>query len=225
MKEKILIIEDDDAIVNVLRRSLAYEGYELMSAPDGETGLKSFRENKPDLVLLDWMLPRMDGLEVCQRIRAYSDTPILMLTAKDTLQDRVKGLDVGADDYLVKPFQLEELLARIRALLRRAQPEKLSVLTYGDLSLDTTTRLASREGKVITLTAKEYDILEMFMRHPNEVMTRDMIFERIWGYNIGEESNILDVYIRYLRQKIDDEFDVKYIQTIRGVGYVLRGAE
>lgn len=225
MNEKILIIEDDEAIVNVLRRSLQYEKYLVSAASDGESGLKAFRENKPDLVILDWMLPMMDGLEVCQRIRAFSDTPILMLTAKDTLQDRVKGLDVGADDYLVKPFQLEELLARIRALLRRLQQEKTAVLTYGDLSLDTVTRLASRKGQVINLTAKEYDILEMFMRHPNEVMTRDVIFERIWGYNIGEESNVLDVYMRYLRQKVDDNFEPKYLLTIRGVGYVLRGAE
>ncbi|HMN13601.1 MAG TPA: response regulator transcription factor, partial [Bellilinea sp.] len=137
MNEKILIIEDDEAIVNVLRRSLQYEKYLVSAASDGESGLKAFRENKPDLVILDWMLPMMDGLEVCQRIRAFSDTPILMLTAKDTLQDRVKGLDVGADDYLVKPFQLEELLARIRALLRRLQQEKTAVLPYGDLSLDT----------------------------------------------------------------------------------------
>ena len=225
MNEKILIIEDDEAIVNVLRRSLQYEKYLVSAASDGESGLKAFRENKPDLVILDWMLPMMDGLEVCQRIRAFSDTPILMLTAKDTLQDRVNGLDVGADDYLVNPFQSEELPARIRALLRRLQQEKTAVLTYGDLSLDTVTRLASRKGQVINLTAKEYDILEMFMRHPNEVMTRDVIFERIWGYNIGEESNVLDVYMRYLRQKVDDNFEPKYLLTIRGVGYVLRGAE
>ena len=225
MNEKILIIEDDEAIVNVLRRSLQYEKYLVSAASDGESGLKAFRENKPDLVILDWMLPMMDGLEVCQRIRAFSDTPILMLTAKDTLQDRVKGLDVGADDYLVKPFQLEELLARIRALLRRLQQEKTAVPPYGDLNFGTGTRLASRKGQVINLTAKEYDILEMFMRHPNEVMTRDVIFERIWGYNIGEESNVLDVYMRYLRQKVDDNFEPKYLLTIRGVGYVLRGAE
>jgi len=222
MKERILIIEDDEAIVRVLRRSLAYEGYTVDSALDGESGLALARDAHPDLVILDWMLPGMDGLEVCQRLRGGGNIPILMLTAKDTVQDRVQGLDAGADDYMIKPFQLDELLARVRALLRRTQPERIPVLTFGDLSLDTSTRLASRKGRTISLTAKEYDLLELFLRHPRQVLTREMIFDRVWGYDFGGESNVLDVYIRYLRQKLELEGETRLIHTVRGVGYVLR---
>ena len=161
MKERILIIEDDEAIVRVLRRTLAYDGYTVDTALDGETGLVLARDAHPDLVILDLMLPGMDGLEVCQRLRSGGNTPILMLTAKDTLQDRVQGLDAGADDYMVKPFQIEELLARVRALLRRTQPERVPILTFADLVLDTSTRQASRKNRVISLTAKEYDLLEI----------------------------------------------------------------
>src|SRR5574340_232071 len=222
MKERILIIEDDEAIVRVLRRSLAYEGYTVDAAFDGETGLTLARDAHPDMVILDWMLPGMDGLEVCQRLRAVGNIPILILTAKDTVQDRVQGLDAGADDYMVKPFQLDELLARVRALLRRTQPERIPVLTYADLSLDTSTRLATRKGRVISLTAKEYDLLELFLRHPRQVLTREMIFDRVWGYDFGGESNVLDVYIRYLRQKLETSDETRLIHTVRGVGYVLR---
>lgn len=225
MKERILIIEDDEAIVRVLRRSLAYEGYTVDAAFDGETGLALARDAHPDLVILDWMLPGMDGLEVCQRLRAGGNVPILMLTAKDTLSDRVQGLDAGADDYMVKPFQLEELLARIRALLRRTQPERVPVLNFADLVLDTSTRQAMRKGRTISLTAKEYDLLELFMRHPRQVLTREMIFDRVWGYDFGGESNVLDVYIRYLRQKLESEGENRLIHTVRGVGYVLREDE
>lgn len=225
MKERILIIEDDEAIVRVLRRSLAYEGYTVDAAFDGETGLSLARDAHPDLVILDWMLPGMDGLEVCQRLRAVGNIPILILTAKDTVQDRVQGLDAGADDYMVKPFQLDELLARVRALLRRTQPERIPVLTYADLSLDTATRLATRKGRVISLTAKEYDLLELFLRHPRQVLTREMIFDRVWGYDFGGESNVLDVYIRYLRQKLETTDETRLIYTVRGVGYVLRDSD
>ncbi len=225
MKERILIIEDDEAIVRVLRRSLAYEGYTVDAAFDGETGLTLARDAHPDLVILDWMLPGMDGLEVCQRLRAVGNIPILILTAKDTVQDRVQGLDAGADDYMVKPFQLDELLARVRALLRRTQPERIPVLTYADLSLDTSTRLATRKGRVISLTAKEYDLLELFLRHPRQVLTREMIFDRVWGYDFGGESNVLDVYIRYLRQKLETGDETRLIHTVRGVGYVLRDSD
>ena len=151
--------------------------------------------------------------------------PILMLTAKDTLEDRVTGLDAGADDYMVKPFQLEELLARIRALLRRTQTERVPVLTFQDLSLDTATRQASRKGRVIPLTAKEYDLLELFLRHPRQVLTREVIFDRVWGYDFGGESNVLDVYVRYLRQKLEAGGEIRLIHTLRGVGYVLRETE
>ncbi|MEA4906708.1 MAG: response regulator transcription factor [Anaerolineaceae bacterium] len=222
MNERILIIEDDEAIVKVLRRGLAYDGYQVDAALDGESGLAIARNNHPDLVILDWMLPGMDGLEVCQRLRAGSNLPILILTAKDTIQDRVQGLDAGADDYLVKPFELDELLARIRALLRRTQQERASVLTFVDLSLDTSTRQAMRKNRSISLTAKEYDLLELFMRHPRQVLTREMIFDRVWGYDFGGESNVLDVYIRYLRQKLENEGETRLIHTVRGVGYVLR---
>lgn len=222
MKERILIIEDDEAIVRVLQRSLAYEGYSIDSALDGESGLTKARDVSPDLVILDWMLPGMDGLEVCQRLRAGGNVPILMLTAKDTLHDRVQGLDAGADDYMVKPFQLDELLARIRALLRRTQPERIPVLSFADLSLDTSTRQAMRKGRTISLTAKEYDLLELFLRHPRQVLTREVIFDRVWGYDFGGESNVLDVYIRYLRQKLEAEGEIRLIHTARGVGYVLR---
>lgn len=225
MKERILIIEDDEAIVRVLRRSLAYEGYTVDVALDGEKGLSLAKDAHPDLVILDWMLPGMDGLEVCQRLRGVGNVPILMLTAKDTIQDRVQGLDAGADDYMVKPFQLDELLARVRALLRRTQPERIPVLTFEDLSLDTATRLATRKNRVISLTAKEYDLLELFLRHPRQVLTREMIFDRVWGYDFGGESNVLDVYIRYLRQKLETADESRLIHTVRGVGYVLRDTE
>lgn len=222
MNERILIIEDDEAIVRVIRRSLAYEGYKVDAAFDGETGLSIAQENKPDLVILDWMLPGMDGLEVCERLRASYNLPIIMLTAKDTTQDRVHGLDAGVDDYIVKPFELEELHARIRALLRRTQPERMPVLSFADLSLDTSTRQATRKNRVITLTAKEYDLLELFLRHPRQVLTRDVIFDRVWGYDFGGESNVLDVYIRYLRQKLEAANEIRLLHTVRGVGYVLR---
>jgi len=222
MNERILIIEDDEAILRVLRRALAYEGYRVDAAPDGESGLNQARDYHPDLVILDWMLPGMDGLEVCQRLRAGGSVPVLMLTAKDTLQDRVQGLDAGADDYMVKPFELDELLARVRALLRRTQPERVPLLSFADLTLDTSTRQASRRGRVISLTAKEYDLLELFMRHPRQVLTREMIFDRVWGYDFGGESNVLDVYIRYLRQKLEIDDEQRLIHTVRGVGYVLR---
>jgi two-component system response regulator MprA len=222
MKEHILIIEDDEAILRILRRGLSFESYQVDTAVDGQEGLLKARELHPDLIILDWMLPGMDGLEVCRRLRSTGPIPILMLTAKDTIRDRVQGLDAGADDYLVKPFELDELLARIRALLRRTQPERIPVLTFADLSLDTSSRLATRNGREIQLTAKEYDLLELFLRHPRQVLTREVIFDRVWGYDFGGESNVLDVYIRYLRQKLVIGDEQQLIHTARGVGYVLR---
>ncbi len=207
----------------MLRRGLAYEGYQVDAALDGETGLVLAHENHPDLVVLDLMLPGMDGLEVCQRLRAGSGNQlILMLTAKDTISDRIHGLDSGADDYMVKPFELDELLAHVRALLRRTQTERVQVLSFLDLSLDTSTRQANRKNRLISLTAKEYDLLELFLRHPRQVLTREMIFDRVWGYDFGGESNVLDVYIRYLRQKLEEDGELRLIHTVRGVGYVLR---
>jgi len=225
MKERILIIEDDEAIVRILRRSLSHEGYTVDAAFDGDTGLALAQNACPDLVILDWMLPGMDGLEVCQQLRGSGSTPILMLTAKDSLSDRVEGLDAGADDYMIKPFELEELLARIRALLRRTQPERVPVLNYSDLELDTATRQATRKGRIISLTAKGYDLLEFFLRHPRQVLTRELIFDRVWGYDFGGESNVLDVYIRYLRQKLEAGGEARLLHTERGVGYVMRESE
>jgi two-component system response regulator MprA len=222
MKEKILIIEDDEGILRFLRRGMSFEGYQVETSIDGQDGLNKAREWHPDLVILDWMLPGMDGLEVCRRLRGSGPLPILMLTAKDMVQDRVQGLDSGADDYMVKPFELDELLARVRALLRRTQPERIPVLTFSDLTLDTASRQAIRAGREIQLTAKEYDLLELFMRHPRQVLTREMIFDRVWGYDFGGESNVLDVYIRYLRQKLVITEEPQLIHTVRGVGYVLR---
>jgi two-component system response regulator MprA len=208
--------------VKVLKRSLVYEGYKVDVAQDGESGLAQVRESKPDLVILDLMLPGIDGLDVCQQLRAVENLPILILTAKDSTQDRVEGLDSGADDYLVKPFELDELLARVRALLRRTHSERTQVLSFADLSLDTSSRQAMRNKRTISLTAKEYDLLELFLRHPRQVLTREIIFDRVWGYDFGGESNVLDVYIRYLRAKLEKPGEVKLIHTVRGVGYVLR---
>jgi len=223
MNERILIIEDDQAILKLLQRGFAYEGYTVDVATDGRTGLSLARDRNPDLIVLDWMLPGMDGLEVCHRLRTGGTMPILMLTAKDTIQDRVQGLDAGADDYMIKPFNLDELLARIRALLRRTQPERIPVLKFADLTLDTGSREATRGNKLIQLTAKEYELLELFMRHPRQVLTREVIFDRVWGYDFGGESNVLEVYIRYLRQKLEtDESMPRLIHTVRGVGYVMR---
>ncbi|NPV56337.1 MAG: response regulator transcription factor [Anaerolineae bacterium] len=222
MNERVLIIEDDEAIVRILRRGLTLEGYQVEAAYDGESGLVAARNHNPDLIILDWMLPGIDGLEVCQRLRTYGSIPILILTAKDTVQDRVEGLDSGADDYMVKPFELDELTARVRALLRRTHQERPAILTFEDLSLDTSTRQATRGERVISLTAKEYDLLELFMRHPHQVLTREVIFDRVWGYDFGGESNVLDVYIRYLRQKLENGGEARLLHTARGVGYVMR---
>ncbi|MCJ7625039.1 MAG: response regulator transcription factor, partial [Anaerolineaceae bacterium] len=177
------------------------------------------------LVILDWMLPELDGLEVCRSIREEGNTPIVMLTAKDHIRNRIEGLDAGADDYVVKPFDLNELLARVRALLRRTQQDRALELSFADLVLDTSTREARRGERRISLTAKEYDLLDLFMRHPRQVLTREMIFDRVWGYDFGGESNVLDVYIRYLRQKLESGEEKRLIFTARGVGYVLREAD
>src|SRR5258708_3017238 len=222
MNERILIIEDDQAILKLLQRGLAYEGYTVDAAADGRTGLILARDHTPDLVVLDWMLPGMDGLEVCNRLRTGGSIPILMLTAKDTVQDRIQGLDAGADDYMVKPFNLDELLARVRALLRRTQPERIPVLKFADLTLDTSSRQASRGNRLVALTANEYELLELFLLHPKQLLPLEVTFGSVWGYVFGGESNVLEVYIRYLRQKLEAEGEARLIHTVRGVGYVMR---
>lgn len=223
MAEKILVIEDEVRIAQFLERGLIYEGYRVDVAHEGRTGLTMARDNPPDLVILDWMLPGIDGLEVCKRLRSASTIPILMLTAKEEVENRIQGLDAGADDYIVKPFSFDELLARIRALFRRSTPSSHpEVLHFGDLALDTGTHRAMRGNRAIDLTAKEYELLDLFMRHPRQVLTREVIFDRVWSYDFGGESNIIEVYVRYLRQKTEGENEPRLLHTVRGVGYVLR---
>jgi len=225
MNERILIIEDDEEILRVLNRFLTFEGYVVDTALTGKAGLTLAREQRPDLIILDWMLPKMDGLDVCRRLQKLGNQPIIMLTAKDTVPDRVKGLDAGADDYIVKPFEIEELLARIRAHLRRTAADRIKILEFEDMKLDSSTRKVTRGEREIQLTAKEYDLLDLFMRHPRQVMSREVIFDRVWDYDFGGESNVLDVYIRYLRQKLEEHGETRLIYTIRGVGYILREPE
>ncbi|HRE46302.1 MAG TPA: response regulator transcription factor [Aggregatilineales bacterium] len=223
MAEKILVIEDEHRIAQFLERGLLFEGYRVDVAHDGRTGLAIARDNPPDLVILDWMLPGLDGLDVIKRLRAATNVPVLMLSAKDEIQDRVTGLETGADDYLVKPFSFDELLARLKALFRRSTvSSKPEILRFADLTLDTGTHRATRGERAIDLTAKEYELLELFMRHPRQVLTREMIFDRVWNYDFGGESNIIEVYVRYLRQKTEADGDSRLLHTVRGVGYVLR---
>jgi len=227
---QILIVEDDRAIASAVRRGLAFEGYRVSLAESGGQALDLARDHMPDLVVLDIMIPGIDGLEVCRRLRAAGeDVPILMLTARDEVADRVAGLDAGADDYLVKPFAFEELVARIRALLRRRdrrEEESLSlngeILSYDDLSLDTTTRFAHRGERRIELTTREFDLLMLFLRHPNQVLPRDVIMERVWGYDFPGESNVLEVYVKNLRRLLEADGERRLLQTVRGAGYVLR---
>jgi two-component system response regulator MprA len=223
MSETILVVEDDRGIRDSLRRGLIFEGYRVETAEDGETALRMVREKDPDAVILDLMLPGMDGLEVCRRLRNASNVPILMLTARDTVPDRVTGLDAGADDYMIKPYATDELLARLRAILRRQRSEpSADILRFADVTLNPRTRQVFRHNEEIALTAKEFDLLELFMRHPNQVLTREMIYEHIWSYDFGGESNIIEVYVRYLRTKLEGSGRSRLIQTIRGVGYALR---
>jgi len=219
-----LVVEDEPKITRFLRQGLTYEGYEVDVAYDGEEALAKLRQSEPDIVILDIMLPSIDGLEVCRRLRTFSKVPVIMLTAREAISDRVAGLDSGADDYLVKPFAFDELLARIRALLRRQKAllDKDQVLSFADLQVNPATRQVWRGKREIQLTAKEYDLLELFMRHPQQVLTRDQIYEQIWGYDFGGESNIIEVYIRYLRAKLEANGEPRLIQTVRGVGYSLR---
>lgn len=223
MKAHILIVDDDPRITDLLRRVLAYEGYTVAVAATGDEALDRTLEHPPDAIILDIMLPGMDGLEVTRRLRTAGDNvPILLLTARDAISDRVTGLETGADDYLVKPFAPEELLARVKALLRRSQPERADVLRYADLELDTGTRIAHRGAREIELSPTEYELLALFMRRPRQVLTRDIIMDRVWGLDFEGSTNVMEVYIGYLRSKLEATGEPRLIHTVRGVGYVFK---
>ncbi|NMG22254.1 response regulator transcription factor [Brasilonema bromeliae] len=223
MTSHILLVEDEVKLARFVELELSYEGYKVSVAHDGLTGLTTARESHPDLVILDWMLPGLSGLEICRRLRSTGDqVPIILLTAKDEVSDRVAGLDAGADDYVVKPFSVEELLARVRAHLRRTQEADTNTLQFEDLSLNRRTREVFRGTRLVELTAKEFDLLEYLLIHPRQVITRDRILEEVWGYDFMGDSNIIEVYIRYLRLKLEANEEKRLIQTVRGVGYALR---
>jgi two-component system response regulator MprA len=221
---KVLVVDDERAVRDSLRRALELEGYDVELAADGEEALERLAQNgEPDAVVLDILMPKMDGLEVCRRLRREGHRlPVLMLTARDEVENRVGGLDAGADDYVTKPFALEELLARLRALLRRTTSGSGEVLRFADLELDPKTREVRRAGEPIELTRTEFSLLELFLLNPRQVLTRSVIFERVWGYDFGFSSNSLDVYIGYLRRKTEAGDRPRLIQTVRGVGYALR---
>ena len=223
---RILVVDDDQAVRDSLRRSLAFNGYDVELAGDGLAALESIARSRPDAVVLDVMMPRLDGLEACRRLRsAGEDLPILVLTARDAVSDRVAGLDAGADDYLPKPFALEELLARLRALLRRTQPAYSSEsgqLSFADLTLDPLAREVTRGERTVRLTRTEFNLLELLMRHPRQVLTRSQILEEVWGFDFPTTSNSLEVYVGYLRRKTEAAGEPRLIHTVRGIGYALR---
>lgn len=227
MSARILVVDDDPKITSFLKRGLAFEGYSVDVAMDGQAALKLALEKQPDLVILDIMMPGIDGYEVARRLRAGDEQmPILMLTARDEVADRVQGLDSGADDYLVKPFAYEELLARVRALLRRSQQNNgnRTTLRYADLTLDTSTREVRRGDRLIELTNTEFELLALLLRHPRQVLSRATLLEQVWGYDSETETNVVEVYIGYLRQKLEASQERRLIHTMRGAGYVLREA-
>jgi two-component system response regulator MprA len=226
MTVRILVVDDERATREGLRRALQLEGYDVELASDGEEALICERRQASDLIVLDVLMPRLDGLEACRQLRASGyTTPVLILTARVEVEDRVEGLDAGADDYLTKPFALDEFLARVRALLRRRSlPDQREVLRYGDVVLDTSTFEAFRGERLLELTRMEFQLLELFLRNPRRALTRSVIFERVWGFDFGGSSNALDVYIGYLRRKLEADGEARLIQTIRGVGYAMREA-
>jgi two-component system response regulator MprA len=221
---KVLVVDDEPAVRDALERALRSQGYAVSTAVDGRDGLDRLEAEPPDLVVLDILMPRLDGLEACRELRASGDrTPVLMLTARDAVGDRVEGLDAGADDYLVKPFALEELLARIRALLRRTIPNAdEKPLAFADLVLDPVTHEVHRGDRPVELTRTEYLLLELFLLNPRRVLTREVIFDRVWGYDFGPTSNALEVYVGYLRRKTEGDGEPRLIHTVRGVGYVMK---
>ena len=223
MTTRVLVVDDEPPVRDALERALSLEGYEVDLAENGGQALRKVATEEPDVMVLDVLMPGVDGLETCRRLRAEGHgLPVLMLTARDAVSDRVDGLDAGADDYLVKPFALEELLARLRALMRRSSPEEADVLRFSDLVLDLGAYEARRGNRVIDLTRTEFLLLELFMRNPKQVLTRSIIFDRVWGYDFGPTSNSLEVYVGYLRRKTEAGGEPRLIHTMRGVGYVLR---
>jgi DNA-binding response OmpR family regulator len=223
MTAHILLVEDEVKLARFVELELTSEGYQVTVANDGMTGLSLARESTPDLAILDWMLPGLTGVELCRRLRATgSKIPVILVTAKDEVSDRVAGLDAGADDYVVKPFSIEELLARIRAHLRRTQEDSSDVVQFEDLKLNRLTREVFRGVRAIELTAKEFDLLEYLMSYPRQVFSRDQILEKVWGYDFVGDSNIIEVYVRYVRLKLEENHEKRLIQTVRGVGYALR---
>jgi two-component system response regulator MprA len=218
----VLVVDDDPRILSMMRRILEIDGYSVMTAAEGDAALERLRREQVDLVVLDVMLPGADGFEVCRTVRRESAVPILMLTTRDEAVDKVNGLDCGADDYVVKPFDAEELLARVRALLRRVQPRQVEVLRYLDVELVPSEREARRDGELLELTAREYELLELFLRHPRQVLSREQILQEVWGFDFLGDSNLVDVRIKYLRDKLESGGRPRIIQTVRGAGYALR---
>jgi two-component system response regulator MprA len=220
---RVLVVDDEPAVRESLERALAAEGYSVLLAKDGREALALVAGDRPDLVLLDVLMPALDGLEACRRLRAAENrVPVLMLTARDDVGDRVAGLDAGADDYLVKPFALDELLARIRALLRRAAPDETGPLRFADVELEPGAHRARRGDRELELTVTEFSLLELFLRNPRQVLPRSLVYERVWGWDFGVTSNSLDVYVGYLRRKLEAGGEPRVLQTVRGVGYALR---
>lgn len=223
MNAHILLVEDDPKLAEFIATELHLEGYQVTIASNGMDGLKIARDSSPDLLILDWMLPVISGLDLCLRLRKTGmEAPIIILTAKDEIPDRVTGLNAGADDYVTKPFSMEELLARVKARLRRTHAQDLNIFTFEDLTLNCLAREVYRDSQLIELTAKEFDLLEFILRHPRQVLTREQILETVWGYDFMGDSNIIEVYIRALRVKLESANPKRLIQTVRGVGYVLR---
>ncbi|PFG12173.1 response regulator transcription factor [Bacillus sp. es.036] len=227
-KESILLVEDEVNVIQFMQLELEHEGYEVTTAKDGDEAMARFKEKEWSVILLDWMLPKLDGLEVCRRIRKTSQVPIIILTARDYVGDKILGLDRGADDYITKPFEIEELLARIRAVLRRSQAQgekaKEDKLAIENLEVNLKSRRVTREGNEIELTQREFDLLVFLMKHEGEALSREWLLSAVWGYDFVGETNVVDVYIRYLRNKLDRDYEPTLIHTVRGIGYILRSS-
>lgn len=221
-KPKVLVVDDEESILDFITMALEHEGYQVVTATTGSQALEVYQAERPQCVILDWMLPDLDGLQVCQRLRQASSVPIVMLTAKGEWEDRVKGLDAGADDYLAKPFKYQELLARMRAVLRRVGSDVGSVLTFGDLNLNVSNRTLSRQDKPVELTHREFELLEYLMRNPRQLVTREQLLTNIWGWDYDGNANVVEVHLSSLRSKLQDN-DRKLIRTVRGAGYILGG--